>query len=56
MIKIQFQDHDGNWRTVMTTGNNSQLITARMRELKNNQPNRKIRAIDGNGCLIDLLD
>jgi hypothetical protein len=30
----------------MTTDNNSQLITARMLELKNNQPNRRIRAID----------
>lgn len=54
-IEIQLQDTTGNWRTYMTTMNQPQLITIRMRELKSQHPKNKVRAIDANGRLIDLL-
>jgi hypothetical protein len=54
-IEIQLQDTTGNWRTFMVTVNNSQQILQRMKELKSNHPDKRVRAIDQNGRLIDML-
>lgn len=54
-IEIQAQDTNGNWRTIAITMNNPQQITSRMREVSNTYPNYRVRAIDGNGRVIDIL-
>lgn len=54
-IDIQTQDKSGNWRTHASTLNDPQLIRARMGELKNQFPDQRVRAIDENGRLIDLM-
>lgn len=54
-IQIQAQDTTGNWRTYSRTQNSSQLILREMNNLKNNFPDRRIRAVDSNGRLVDIL-
>jgi len=54
-IQIQAQDTTGNWRTYSRTQNSSQLILREMSNLKNNFPDRRIRAVDSNGRLVDIL-
>ena len=53
---IQAQDISGNWRTYSVTVNqNSQRILDEMRSLQRQYPNYRIRAIDENGRVIDIL-
>lgn len=54
-IEIQIQDESGNWRTMAATINDSQVIRARMNEVKSQHPNSRVRAVDGNGRLVDLI-
>jgi predicted secreted protein len=54
-VEIQLQDSTGNWRTYMITQNNSQMILMRMKELKNNHPDKRVRAIDSTGRMVDML-
>ena len=54
-VQIQVQDQSGNWRTYINTQNNSQLILIRMKELKRQFPNLRVRAVDANSRIIDLL-
>jgi len=54
-IQIQAQDPTGNWRTYHITFNNSQMILAEMKALKERLPDYRIRAIDNNGRIIDIL-
>jgi hypothetical protein len=53
-IEIQIQD-GGNWRTIHITFNNSQLILNEMKNLKQRYPDKRVRAIDANGRLVDLM-
>jgi hypothetical protein len=55
MIEIQVQDTTGNWRTHSITQNVSALITEAMRSLKWQFPDQRVRAIDGNGRMIDVI-
>ena len=55
MINIQAQDTSGNWRTYATTLNNPQQIRQRMNELQRQYPNYRIRAVDMNGSIVDIL-
>jgi hypothetical protein len=55
MIEIQVQDTTGNWRTYSMTQNVSALITEAMRSLKWQFPEQRVRAVDGNGRLVDSL-
>ena len=55
MISIQLQDISGNWRTYQVTQNNSLLIIQAMRSLKEQFPERRVRAVDGNERLVDIL-
>lgn len=55
MIEIQVQDTTGNWRTYSITQNISALVTAAMKSLKDQFPDHRVRAVDGNGHLVDLL-
>ena len=54
-IEIQVQDSSGMWRTYQITMNIPQLIIARMEELKRQFPDRRIRAIDQHGRVVDIL-
>lgn len=54
IIEIQIQDMTGNWRTYTTTQNISALIIEAMRSLKRQFPDQRVRAVDGNGRLVDL--
>lgn len=54
-IHIQLQDHDGTWRIYYTTVNNSLRITSEMKTLKERHPDKRVRAIDANGRLVDLM-
>ena len=54
-VQIQAQDLSGMWRTVQYTFNQSQRILAAMHSLQRRYPNYRIRAIDQNGRIIDIL-
>lgn len=55
-VYIQYQDLTGNWRTVnVLTINNSQMILAGMQNLQSLYPNSRIRAVDTNNRVIDIL-
>jgi len=55
MISIQLQDISGNWRTYQVTQNNSLLIIQAMRSLKEQFPERRVRAVDSSERLVDIL-
>jgi hypothetical protein len=55
MIEIQAQDLSGNWRTYTMTQNSSILILEAMKALKWQFPELRVRSIDGNGRLVDLM-
>ena len=54
-VDIQAQDSSGNWRTYSRTQNNAQMILIRMKELQRQFPTFRIRAVDGNGRVVDIL-
>ena len=55
-IEIQAQDSSGNFRTyeVMFV-NNSQMILAAMKSLKEKLPEQRVRAVNQDGRLVDVL-
>jgi len=55
MVQIQAQDTTGNWRTYQLTQNISQMILSAMKNLSNQFPSRRVRAVDMDGRLIDIL-
>jgi hypothetical protein len=54
-IEIQAQDNSGMWRTYHVTMNDSQRILAEMRSIQSRYPNYRVRAIDQNGRVVDIL-
>ena len=54
-VFIQAQDKSGMWRTYQTTQNQSQLILIRMQEIKNRYPDFRVRAVDKDGRVVDIL-
>lgn len=54
-VQIQVQDQSGNWRTYAITGNHSLQILEGMRQLQWQFPNARIRAVDMNGRLVDIM-
>lgn len=54
-VEIQLQDDTGNWRTYHVTRNISAMVVAGMRQLANQFPGRRVRAIDTNGRIVDIL-
>jgi hypothetical protein len=54
-VYIQAQDTSGMWRTYHVTMNNSQRILSEMKSLKDRYPNFRVRAVDENGRLLDIL-
>jgi hypothetical protein len=54
-VSIQAQDLDGIWRTYRNIENNSQRISSEMSDLQRQFPNFRIRAVDYNGRVVDIL-
>lgn len=54
-IQIQADFGQGNWRTVSNVMNNDQYIAHGMRSVAKMHPTKRIRAIDANGRLVDML-
>jgi hypothetical protein len=54
-ISIQAQDLSGMWRTIQYTFNQPQRILAAMKSLQNCYPNYRVRAVDQNGRIVDIL-
>lgn len=54
-IELQIQDDTGNWRTCHVTLNESQRIISGMRQLSEQYPNKRIRAVDSNRRIVDIL-
>ena len=54
-VEIQLQDESGNWRTSAVTVNISAIIRARMDEVKRQFPNGRVRAVDGDGRMVDWV-
>jgi hypothetical protein len=55
MVHIQAQDTTGVWRTYHTTMNDSQRILQEMTSLKDKLPEYRVRAVDANGRVVDIL-
>ena len=54
-IAIQYQDALGNWITAVTVPNQSPLILSGMRSVAVLYPGKRVRAVDQDGKLIDIL-
>lgn len=54
-IELQIQDNLGNWRTLLVTFNDSQRINFGMKQLSEQYPNTRIRAVDSNKRIVDIL-
>jgi hypothetical protein len=54
-VFVQAQDTVGVWRTYTITANDPILMLTSMRSLKTRFPDYRVRAIDTNGRLIDIL-
>jgi hypothetical protein len=54
--EVQIQDYGGNWRAVSNVVNNLQRIGFELRSVKSRYPDRRVRAVDKSGRLIDLLE
>jgi hypothetical protein len=54
-IAIQYQDVLGNWITSVTVPNEPPVIRNNMKSVSVLCPERRVRAIDHDGKLIDIL-
>lgn len=55
-VHIQYKQPSGPWTTVLTTMNEPIRIENAMRSLKESNPDFRVRAIDNEGRLVDMLD
>lgn len=54
-ISIQLQDGTGNWVTYGNTMNNSPMIVSEMKSLSARFPKYRVRAVDSDGRVVDIL-
>jgi len=54
-INIQYQDVTGSWYTVLITENESNRIFIGMKTAKQQYPDSRVRAVDENGRVVDIL-
>lgn len=54
-VYVQLQDETGNWRTYSITPNQSLLYRQAMQQLKRDFPNARVRTVDSDGRLIDIM-
>ena len=55
LVNVQIQDYSKNWLTVSRVVNNLQRIAFEMRSVQSRYPDRRVRAVDNDGRLIDLF-
>ena len=56
MVNIQVQDMSGNWTTAASNvQNNSLVILKRMQDVQRMYHNKRVRAVDQSGRLVDML-
>jgi hypothetical protein len=55
LADIQIQDYSKMWVTVVRVVNNLQRIGYELRAVQSRYPDRRVRAVDNSGRLIDLL-
>jgi hypothetical protein len=55
LADIQVQDTSKMWRTVERVTNDLQRIGYELQAIQRRYPDRRVRAVDNNGRLIDLL-
>ena len=57
MVEIQAQDTSGNWRTYHVTpaSSNMQRVLSEMKTLKQRLPDYRVRTIDEDGRVVDIL-
>ena len=53
-VEIQVQI-SGNWQTLGNTLNNSQYILNEMKNAKNIYPELRVRAVDNEGRVVDMM-
>ena len=54
-VTIQYQDMLGNWIDCSVVPNQSPIILQSMRSISRQHEGRRVRAVDQNGKLIDML-
>jgi hypothetical protein len=54
-VNIQYQDATGSWYTVMVTENESARILMGMKTVSSQHPGSRVRAVDENGRVVDIL-
>lgn len=54
-VNIEYQTETGNWIWVSSVLSNSVLIINGMKAVKNIYPNVRVRAVDKNGRIVDIL-
>jgi hypothetical protein len=54
-IQIQADYGNGSWRTLNTVMNNAQYIAHAMKNVSKMHPAKRVRAVDSNGRLVDML-
>ena len=55
LADVQIQDYSKLWITVSRVVNNLQRIGYELRAVQARYPDRRVRAIDGSGKLLDIL-
>lgn len=55
MVQVQAQIFGGTWRTYTTTMNDSQYYSHAMKNLSQANPEKRIRVIDMNGRVVDIM-
>jgi len=54
-VYIQYQDVTGSWYTVMSVNNEDNRIIAGMKSVSSQYPGSRVRAVDENGRVVDIL-
>ena len=54
-IQIQADYGNGGWHTLNIVMNNSQYISHAMKSISKMHPTKRVRAVDSNGRLVDML-
>ena len=54
-VMIQAQDTTGNWRTYLIVMSDPFRVTSEMKILQSRYPNYRVRAVDQNGRIVDIL-
>jgi hypothetical protein len=54
-VSIQIQDYGGNWVTVSKVVNNLQRVGFELRSVQSRYRDKRVRAVDQDGRLIDTL-